>query len=156
MASRRLSRVTKLRRASRKSLARAARASPGASLLFGSTQVGIAPGRLRAVRRRFARALTKLPLRTATGLFTASSRALAEADPGHLHHAAVMKHWAVVVQSGVIDERTLAIAVGGSALKLVHSTWPWRRVTGPTSALLATLCRLQWQLDSPFTLRTDD
>eukprot|EP00971_Amphidinium_carterae_P234055 4644697-Amphidinium_carterae.1 len=88
MASRRLSRVTKLRRASRRSLARAARASPGASLLFGSTQVGIAPGRLRAVRRRFARAMTKLPLRTATGLFTASSKPLAEADPGHLHHAA--------------------------------------------------------------------
>eukprot|EP00971_Amphidinium_carterae_P098866 1955323-Amphidinium_carterae.1 len=87
IATKRLKRVARLRRACRRSLHLAVRSSPCAALLYGSTQVGYAPSTLRGIRRRFMRSMVKLPLRAATGLFSSTSRTLTMADPGHHHHA---------------------------------------------------------------------
>eukprot|EP00971_Amphidinium_carterae_P246264 4891036-Amphidinium_carterae.1 len=65
-ARKRLHRFQQLRRAGAK-VCRQLRAAPVAMAMYGAEQIGVAPGRLHAMRSRFVRTARKLPQRTKPG-----------------------------------------------------------------------------------------
>ena len=122
------------------------RAAGVPALLFGVEVVGLSNTALQTTRARVAAAAApqaggKNPDLTLYAL-DGSSGTL---DPAFDCHVMPLKHWALAWWEGWVPSRALEDAFRAAKLRLSESDSPWRRVTGPTAALIASMTRLGWR-----------
>ena len=78
------------------------------------------------------------------------------ADPAFDAHAGPIKYWALAFWEGWFDEVAIEETLGKARAKLnVTGKSIWGRVTGPATALVATLARLKWSWVSGRKVRDD-
>jgi hypothetical protein len=127
------------------------------AITYGCDTVGISDTALNGARSKIAAAASP----SAAGknpvlVLLALDGSTGTLDPAFDAHVAPAKQWATAVWENWQPRPQLAEAFAAAALKLENATSSqWHLVTGPCTALLATLRRINWQMPSATEMVTD-
>ena len=127
-------------------------------MVFGQGALGVADS-LLLQQRRAAAACTAVSTCGANldiTLLLADGESIGAADPAFSAHCSVIHKWALAVWEGWAPIFVLTYVLDAARTKLAGSRARWSLVYGPAAALVMTLRRLQWQIESPWSLVSDD
>ena len=130
-----------------------------AALMHGYAGLGVSPTMLMHQRRAvMAAAAPKNGLggqQMEVALMLADGSKKGRADPAFHAHIDVVQHWAQAIWNGWLPEASLTTSLNYARGRVTGSARPWSLVTGPAAALLCTLDRVGWTVDSASCLVTD-
>jgi len=143
-----------------RSIARAktmVRAAGTPALTYGWDVMGVADAPLKSARSLIAAMLSSDPGgKSPDATLMLNDASGGTSDPAYDAHCLCIKHWAMAVWERWQPPQLMEYTFAAAAERLHTATrTPWDMVTGPASALIATLWRLGWCVLSPTTFVDD-
>ncbi len=128
------------------------------ALLYGCETFGVSDTTLDTTRSKVAKAASRDSCgRNPVLTLLALDGEEGTLDPAFEAHVSPVQHWALAIWDDWFPAQVICRAYVAANDKLRHcGTHIWQRVNGPATALVATVSRLGWKMESPFTVTADD